>query len=51
MGCKKHIQYHFGSKLRVKDGDMIEAGEPLTEGSINPNEILLIKGPEGVINT
>ena len=38
----------FGSKLRVKDGDEIEAGEALTEGSINPSEILAIKGPEGV---
>ena len=39
---------NFGSKIRVKEGDIIEAGEPLTEGSINPNEILLIKGREGV---
>jgi len=38
----------FGSKLKVKDGDLIEAGSPLIEGSINPNEILVIKGPEGV---
>ena len=38
----------FGSKLRVKDGDEIEAGEAITEGSINPSEILAIKGPEGV---
>ncbi len=38
----------FGSKLKVKDGDYIEAGDPITEGSINPNEILAIKGPEGV---
>ncbi len=38
----------FGAKLRVKDGDEIEAGEPLIEGSINPNDILAIKGPEGV---
>ena len=38
----------FGSKMRVKDGDMVEAGEPLIEGSINPSEILAIKGPEGV---
>ena len=38
----------FGSKLRVKDGDEVEAGEPLTEGSINPNDLLAIKGPEGV---
>ena len=38
----------FGSKLKVKDGDIVEAGDPLIEGSINPSEILTIKGPEGV---
>ena len=38
----------FGSKIKVKPGDYIEAGSPITEGSINPNEILAIKGPEGV---
>ena len=38
----------FGSKLKVKDGDEVKAGDPLTEGSINPNEILAINGPEGV---
>ena len=38
----------FGSKMRVKDGDMVVAAQPLIEGSINPAEILEIKGPEGV---
>ena len=38
----------FGSKLKVKNGDEIKAGDPITEGSINPNEILAIKGPDGV---
>ena len=38
----------FGSKLRVRDGDEIKAGAPITEGSINPNEILAINGPDGV---
>ncbi len=38
----------FGSKMRVKDGDMVEVGQPLIEGSINPAEILTLKGPEGV---
>ena len=38
----------FGSKMKVKDGDMVEVGQPLIEGSINPAEILAIKGPEGV---
>ena len=40
----------FGSKIKVKDGDIVEAGDQLTEGSINPNELLAIKGPEGVYN-
>ena len=38
----------FGSKLRVKNGDTVEAGDQLTEGSVNPNELLPIRGPEGV---
>ena len=38
----------FGSKMKVKDGDMVEVGQPLIEGSINPAEILTLKGPEGV---
>ncbi len=38
----------FGSKLKVKEGSEIQAGDAITEGSINPNEILAIKGAEGV---
>ena len=38
----------FGSKLKVKDGDTVKAAQPLIEGSVNPAEILAIKGPEGV---
>ena len=38
----------FGSKVIVKEGDEIEAGKPITAGSINPNELLVIKGPEAV---
>ena len=44
----KKYAISFGSKLKVKDGDEIKAGDPITEGSINPNEILAIKGPDGV---
>ncbi len=44
----KKYAISFGSKLKVKDGQEVEAGDPLTEGSINPNELLLIKGAEGV---
>ena len=45
--AKKYL-IPFGAKLRVKEGDEVKAGDPITEGSINPNEILAIKGPEGV---
>ena len=38
----------FGAKLRVKDGDKIEAGDQITEGSKNPAEVLAINGPDGV---
>ena len=34
--------------MKVKDGDMVEVADPLIEGSINPGEILELKGPEGV---
>ena len=40
----------FGSKMKVKDGDIVEAGDPLIEGSLNPSDILVINGPEGVYN-
>jgi DNA-directed RNA polymerase subunit beta' len=34
------------SRLIIRDGQSVEAGEPLTEGSINPHTILKIKGRE-----
>ena len=38
----------FGSKMKVKDGDIVDVADPLIEGSINPSEVLELKGPEGV---
>jgi len=38
----------FGPKMKVKDGDLVEPGDALIEGSLNPADILAIKGPEGV---
>ncbi len=34
----------YGSRIKVHDGDVIEAGDELTEGSVNPHDILAIKG-------
>ena len=36
------------ARLRVADGDTVEAGDPLTEGSMNPKDLLLIKGVDTV---
>ncbi len=44
----KKYSIPFGAKLRVREGQELKAGDPITEGSINPNEILLINGPKGV---
>jgi len=38
----------YGSRIKVHDGDVLEAGDELTEGSINPHDILKIKGVKGV---
>lgn len=34
--------------MKVNDGDIVEAGQELTEGSINPHDLLRVKGPLGV---
>jgi DNA-directed RNA polymerase subunit beta' len=36
------------SRLKVHDGDSIHAGQPLTEGPLNPQDILRIQGPDKV---
>ncbi len=38
----------FGSRLKVTEGQQIEAGDELTEGSVNPHDILTIRGIKGV---
>jgi len=34
----------YGSRLKVHEGDVIEAGDMITEGSVNPHDVLSIKG-------
>jgi len=38
----------YGSRIKVSDGDRIEAGDEITEGSVNPHDILKIKGVNAV---
>ncbi len=35
-----------GFSLTVKDGDLVYPGQPLTEGNLNPNQVLDLQGPE-----
>lgn len=45
---KAIYQVPYGARLKVKDGDRIYAGDELTEGSVNPHDLLKIKGIRGV---
>ena len=47
-GESKSYTIPYGSRIKVLDNDMVEAGDELTEGSVNPHDILKIKGVEGV---
>ena len=40
----------FGSMMKFKDGQRVEAGDALTQGSINPHDILRVNGIQGVQN-
>jgi len=48
-----HVQKYnipFGSRLLVKDGDVVEKGDQLTEGSLDPHDVLNVLGKVGVQN-
>jgi DNA-directed RNA polymerase subunit beta' len=47
-GEVKNYLIPYGAWVKVKDGDTIEAGDEITEGSVNPHDILKIKGVKGV---
>ena len=47
-GDSKTYLIPYGSRIKIKDGDELEAGDELTEGSINPHDILKIKGVRSV---
>ncbi len=45
---KKAYQITYGSRLKVQEGDHVEAGDELIEGSINPHDLLRILGVKAV---
>ncbi len=47
-GNAKTYLIPYGSRIKVQDGQYLEAGDELTEGSVNPHDILKIKGVRAV---
>ena len=47
-GESKAYLIPYGSRIKVMDGAVLEAGDELTEGSVNPHDILKIKGVRAV---
>ena len=47
-GDSKTYLIPYGSRIKITDGQMLEAGDELTEGSVNPHDILRIKGVRAV---
>ena len=47
-GEQKAYLIPYGSRIKVLEGQTLEKGEPLTEGSVNPHDILEIKGVRAV---
>ena len=47
-GNSKTYLIPYGSRIKVQEGQYLEAGDELTEGSVNPHDILKIKGVRAV---
>ena len=50
-GSKEHQKTYlipYGSRLKVRDGQYLEAGDEVTEGSVNPHDIMKIRGTNAV---
>ncbi len=47
-GEQSTIAVPFGALIKVSDGDQVEPGDALTEGSINPHDLLEVKGVRAV---
>ncbi|ABZ83948.1 DNA-directed RNA polymerase, beta' subunit [Heliomicrobium modesticaldum Ice1] len=47
-GESHHYAIPYNSRLKVEDGQRVQAGTELTEGSVNPHDMLRVKGIQGV---
>ncbi|MCL2089120.1 MAG: DNA-directed RNA polymerase subunit beta' [Oscillospiraceae bacterium] len=49
-GDEKSYAIPYGFRIKVREGDTIAAGDALTEGSVNPHDVLAVKGEQEVQN-
>ncbi len=49
-GDERAYPVPYGYRIKVAEGDMVAAGEALTEGAVNPHDILDVKGEKAVQN-
>ena len=49
-GYAQKYNIPFGSRILVRDGDVVEKGDQLTEGSLDPHDVLNVLGKVGVQN-
>jgi DNA-directed RNA polymerase subunit beta' len=47
-GDARIYEIQHGKHLRVHEGDKVQAGDRLSEGPVNPHDILRVKGPRAV---
>ena len=47
-GEVKEYLIPYGSRIKITDGQILEAGDELTEGSVNPHDLLKVKGVRAV---
>lgn len=49
-GIERDYAIPYGYRIKVHEGDYVEKGQPLTEGSINPHDVLAVNGEQEVQN-
>lgn len=49
-GQQKQYAIAFGLRIKVKNGDQVQAGQALTEGPVNPMDVLQVNGEHAVQN-
>lgn len=49
-GEERQYQIPYGYRIKIQEGDYVEKGQPLTEGSINPHDVLAVLGEDAVRN-